>query len=110
MADTFKVYVKERFQNVEHIHPLQQEKVAAMVKEFSADPNILKLIIFGSSVTKQCRVGSDVDFYVIPENAQLLKHKHYGFDFVYDRWTPDMVNERFLNEILSTGVVVYEKK
>ncbi len=109
MADTFKVYLKKPFMNAEHIHPLQQENVAEIVKDFSADPNIVKVIIFGSSVTRKCHIGSDIDFYVVPIDPELLNGRH-RFSFKYDRWTPEMVDERMLNEILTTGVVVYERK
>lgn len=32
-----------------------------------------------------------------------------AFDFVYDLWTDDTVDERMLEEIMKKGVVVYER-
>lgn len=107
--EKFDVVIGEKFQNIEQIHPLQQWKVAELINDFKENPNILKLIIFGSSVTEACHAGSDVDFYVeLKEDKKVMRKGHYH-DFLYDQWTNFTTGERLMKIIEKNGVVVYER-
>ena len=106
----FDVVIDKSFKNVEHIHPLQQWKVAELIDDFKENPNILKLIIFGSSVTEACHAGSDVDFYVELLEDKKVMRKGIFHDFLYDQWTNFTTGEKLMDEIRKKGVVVYERK
>lgn len=104
----WKVCIQEPFNNCEKIYPIQQRKVKEMLDMFSKNSNVLRVIVFGSSVSERCHVGSDVDIYVeLSHNQKELVSE--CFDFVYDVWTNFMVDERLLKEIKSKGVIVYER-
>ena len=55
--------VAKPFMNIEKIHPHQQEAVGKMVELCKHDPNIKRVVIFGSSVRDDCRPDSDIDIY-----------------------------------------------
>ena len=55
--------VAKPFMNIEKIHPHQQEAVGKMVELCKQDPNIKRVVIFGSSVRDDCRPDSDIDIY-----------------------------------------------
>lgn len=104
---TWKICVSPAFQNCEHIHPLQQKNVARMLNDFRKDENIVKVIVFGSSVSPRCHNESDLDLYVVLKKEKKVIQNYY--DFTYDIWTNFSVDERMLNEIQKKGVVVYER-
>lgn len=58
-------------------------------------------------MTERCHIYSDVDIYVELNYPEHLTFP--AFDFVYDLWTNDTVDERMLEEIMKKGVVVYER-
>ncbi|MCD8211634.1 MAG: nucleotidyltransferase domain-containing protein [Oscillospiraceae bacterium] len=103
----WKVCIDEPFLNCEMIRPIQQKKVAALVSDLSRDQNVQRITIFGSSVTRRCHIDSDVDLYVeVKEDKKLIDHFHH---FVFDLLTNFDVDERLENEIMRTGVTVYER-
>lgn len=96
------------FLRCEQIHPLQQRKVSAFVDHVKEKLFVKKAVIFGSSVTDACHVGSDVDIYLELSDNQEAITKY--FPFIYDLWTNYTVSEPMLSEIQKKGVVVYERK
>lgn len=103
----FKVCIPNYFMNCEYIHPLQQRKVAELIDYLSKDDNVNKIIIFGSSVTDKCHNYSDVDFYLdLKEDKRVISK---AFDFVFDKLTNFIVDDRLMKEINNKGVVVYER-
>ena len=58
-------------------------------------------------MTDQCHIDSDLDIYVELNHPEYLTFS--AFDFVYDIWTNDTVDERMLEEIMRKGVVIYER-
>ena len=103
------------YKNCSFIHPLQQRNVAEMIQGLLSSKyadDICSIIIFGSSVTDRCHVGSDIDIFVvlsdnIKEPYPKLINKAYNFP--YDLWTNKTIDERLLAEIQKTGVNVYDK-
>lgn len=69
--------------------------------------NVKSIKIFGSSVTDNCHVGSDVDIYVELERDEKVIKRYFAF--VFDLWTNFTVDERLKNEIDKKGVIVYEQ-
>ena len=103
----FKVCIKDEFLNCDKIFPIQQRKVAEILDNIKNNKNVVKVIVFGSSVTYQCHQGSDVDIYFeLQENVNPLI-KSYNFD--YDYWDNFSVDERLYLEIMKKGVIVYER-
>lgn len=99
----WRVCVDEPFKNCEKIYPTQQRKV----KEFLSSLEVRvvnRVIVFGSSTTGACRIDSDLDVFVELTGKVTLKLP--CFDFELDLWTNFMVDDRLLEEIESTGVVV----
>ena len=52
------------FDNVRLIFPLKQKAVYEMIQVCKKEPNVRKIIIFGSSVTSACNPWSDIDILV----------------------------------------------
>lgn len=103
----WRICIEHPFINCDKINILQQKKVSELIDDFSKDNNVLKIIIFGSSVTNKCHVNSDVDIFILlKENKKLVSAYH---NFVFDLWTNYTVDHRLLNEIIKTGVIVYDR-
>lgn len=103
----WNICVKNPFLNCNRIYPMQQPKVKEFLDDVMKDNNVLKVIIFGSSVTYNCHSDSDVDIYLeLKEDKKIDLHYH---DFLFDLWNTFTVDSRLKNEILKTGVIVYER-
>lgn len=106
-------------QNLQYIHPLNRNAVEEISSYLSENPNVAKIIIFGSSITSQCHNDSDVDLYVELKDRYIAP-THEGrakqqlidrsFDFSFDLWTNYTVDVRLLFEIKEKGIVVYERE
>ena len=46
------------FQDANRVHPLMQKRVERLIREFAKDPNIRKVILFGSSLEFRCNSAS----------------------------------------------------
>lgn len=103
----WKICVAYPFLNCEKIYPIQQRKVLALVTALSGVPSVRRVLIFGSSVTSACHIGSDVDVYVETDDPCFQLPGIY--DFEVDLWTSNAVDERLKCEILKKGVCVYER-
>ncbi len=103
----WKITLKVPFLNCNRVHPLQQDKIAYIVDNLKSDDNINKIIIFGSSVTDQCHVGSDVDIFVQQNDKKKVQMPLC--DFPFDLWTNYSVGSGMFDEIKKKGVTVYEK-
>ena len=97
------------FLNVKYIFPLKQKAVYEMIQTCKKEPNVEKLIIFGSSVTSACNPWSDIDAYFeIKEPMNNLPLEKYT-NQDWDRWSNFSVDENLKKEIMKTGVVVYDR-
>lgn len=97
----------EPFLNVEKIFPTKQKYVLQMIKVCEKDPNIKKVIIFGSSVTAGCNPWSDIDIYFEVEDPHKKLPGIKSHTQAFDKWSNFTVDEALLREIENTGVVVY---
>jgi transcriptional regulator with XRE-family HTH domain len=101
----WRICIDNPFENCDRIHPLQQRKVRELLDDIADNPSVRSVVVFGSSVTQRCHIGSDVDMYVDVEGDGSLAMRPHGFPF--DLWTPSMVDGRLKDEIERTGVRVY---
>ena len=101
----FKV-ITERFLNADRIHPIMQKDVFEIIKDLKKDNNVLRITVFGSSVTSFAKSESDIDVYIeLTENKPVLRTL---VNHPVDYWTNYSVAEKMLKEIKTKGVVVYE--
>ncbi len=101
----WKVCINQPFKNCERIYPIQQRKVRELIDDISNDASVKRIIVFGSSVTDRCHIGSDVDLFVETSiDRDPISKTH---DFAYDVWTNHTADERLTEEINRHGVVVY---
>ncbi len=102
---SWKICIDEPFENCNRIYPIQQRKVRALKDYITRNKNVIEIVVFGSSTTEKCHVGSDVDIYVNTNtNQNLVSQAH---DFEYDLWTNETIDKRLRDEILAKGVKVY---
>ena len=103
--------------NLELIFPTKQNSAIAIVGYLSNFDFVKKVIIFGSSVKCTCNPWSDVDMYIefdkeieLDIKAVLRGLRKSASEDVLDVWDTIMItpDERLLNEIIETGVVIYE--
>lgn len=103
----WRICVKKPFLNCNKIYPMQQPKVLEILEDVKKDNNVLKVIIFGSSVTYNCHSESDVDIYLeLKENSSVDLQYH---DFLFDLWNNFTVDTRLKSEIMKKGVTVYDR-
>lgn len=105
---SWRVCIKEPFQNCEHVYPIQQSRVKELIRILGNDENVKRMLVFGSSVTDNCHIDSDVDVYVELVEDKTCSIREF-VDFAYDLWTNYNVDSRLKDEILKTGVPVYER-
>ena len=103
---TWRVCVDDPFPNCERIYPIQQRKIKDVLRRVAKDPAVRRVIVFGSSVTQACHVGSDLDVYFEMSEDRLPDLRR--LDLECDAWTNYTVDDRLRNEILQKGVVVYD--
>jgi len=101
----WKVCIDRPFENCERIYPIQQRKVRELIDDISSKKYVKKIIIFGSSVTSACHIGSDIDIFA--EMSQRKNPITQIHDFEYDFWSNYTVDDRLMKEITSKGVIVY---
>lgn len=109
MHPVWKVVVDRPFRNCKRLYPVQQRRVRQIIDYLAPNPNVVRITVFGSSVTKRCTVDSDVDLYVELEYDQSHLIREY-MPFLFDLWTNYTVDVRMLREIEKKGVIVYEKE
>ena len=84
------------------------EAAKLMIDEAKKDPNIVKIIIFGSATRASCHLWSDIDVYFeMKENKEMPAIA--SSEEAYDKWNNFTVDESLYREIMNEGVVVYEK-
>lgn len=104
---TFRKVIKEDYKNVNSIYPIQQHKVYEFIQMIKDNPNVIRLIVFGSSITDRCHTGSDVDFYAELKKDGRIETQY--LPFLYDIWTNFNVSDNMKKEIDKKGVIVYER-
>lgn len=103
----YNIFNDKPYMNNRRIFPTQQRDVQNLVESVKNDPNVKRLIIFGSSVTPLCNPWSDIDAYYEMEEDK--PRPDYVCENAVDVWTSFTVDEDLLKEIKRKGVVVYER-
>lgn len=98
--------VGPEYMNVHMIYPPHQKAVYDIIEASRKDDNIIRVVIFGSSVTEHCQPGSDVDVYFVAkdENKPLPAVDSY---VAFDKWSNFTSNLELIEQINNTGVIVY---
>ena len=98
------------FLNPNSIYPAAQRRVEKLIDSIRDNPNVLKIYIFVSSLTRRWTIYSDLDFYlVLKEDQKKILQKPLTFE--YDIITNFNVDTDFLEkQILNKGELVYERK
>lgn len=104
----WKICIKDSFLNCGKIYPIQQKKIKEMVDLLRLNRNVLKIYVFGSSISNRCSINSDVDIYIELEEEENKLIKKY-LPFSYDLWTNYTVDENLKKEIMKECVLVYER-
>ena len=105
-TNKWKICIDNPFMNCEKIYPIQQKKVAKLLNDLSSNNKVHKIIIFGSSTTDRCHIGSDIDIYIESDSDVQTKDV---YDFEYDLWSNHTADDRLKKEIYDKGVIVYEQ-
>lgn len=62
----FPVMENVNYENANRIHPLMQKRIGLLLQAMEKDPDILKIVLFGSSLDFRCNSQSDIDLYTRP--------------------------------------------
>ena len=104
---------------------ITKEKISEIVRRIATGYDPDKIILFGSYADGKPDVHSDIDIFVIkqselsrPERTIQLRKLLFGIGVPMDIivYTPKEVNSEidskysFVNEVLTTGTTVYERK
>lgn len=103
------IAVTDRFKNINKIFPTQQRDVLKLIEAAKEHEEIQKIIIFGSSVTSACNPWSDIDVYFQLSKPIKKLPSIKGAEAAYDKWDNFSVDENLRDEIMRTGVTVYER-
>lgn len=102
--------VAKPFLNINRIFPTKQKYVARMVDEVKKDPNIKKVIVFGSAVLARCNLWSDIDIFFECEEEPIRLPSIKDSGQAFDKFTNFGISDEFLDEIIKKGVTVYERE
>ena len=88
--------VANPFYNINRIFPTKQKYVSALLDECRKDPNIRRVVVFGSALLARCNLWQRLPSIVSERQA-------------FDKFSNFTVSEAFRRTILQDGVVVYER-
>lgn len=97
------------FPHCNRVHPLMQKRVQTLLKEWTKDPNILKIVLFGSALEFRCSSFSDLDVYVEKENPE-LPLKEPELDCELDILCDLDHHSRLYREIDQRGLLLFERR
>lgn len=104
--------------NIEKINEIKRvevEKIAKYIEETDTKNIIDKVIVFGSSVREDCTTESDIDICIISkyDSKNPLFFEIFGTIPMIIDSECDLLNFKYIsaelkNNILTTGVIIYE--
>lgn len=110
----FPLVVSSECQNIRCIYPLKQKQVAQIYDEVKKSDIVRRAIVFGSSVTGKCHIGSDLDICIDADVSDGMKvyelQKIIGTicDWNCDILMYSNLGSRLKKTIDAEGVVIYE--
>ena len=101
--------------NLVRIDPLKRAQTKKCIDIAKENPDILKMIVFGSAARNECTENSDLDLCFLMKDGYDKLNMHYSLaDFGKacnhncDLLIWDHLKDWFRDEIISKGVVVYD--
>ena len=92
--------------NIKKINPIKRDQVISCINIAQRNPQIAKMIIFGSSVREDCSPDSDVDICLFIngttkciEMYELARDIYYACDYHCDILKYHKLNDKFKQEI-----------
>jgi len=102
---------KINFLNAEYVHPLKQQLVQELQRDFEEDNNIKAVIVFGSGVEFRCNSCSDLDLCIERyDHEKYFRCQTAGLEEAVDVLYADRIGERMRCEIEEKGIVVYDRE
>ena len=101
--------VAKPFYNINRIFPTKQRYVAALLDECKKDPNIQRVVVFGSALLAGCNLWSDIDVYFECREEPRRLPSVLSDTQAFDKFSNFNVSEAFQRAILKDVVVVYER-
>uniref|UniRef100_N2AP47 Polymerase beta nucleotidyltransferase domain-containing protein n=1 Tax=Eubacterium plexicaudatum ASF492 TaxID=1235802 RepID=N2AP47_9FIRM len=106
----FEVKQGVDFIHCNRVHPLMQTRVQQVLEELRQDPNIKKIVLFGSSLEFRCGSYSDIDLYIEKKDPALPLRTEPVLDCELDI-VMDLEHEnRFYKQIDHTGLLLFERE
>lgn len=109
-AWNFEVLIPTDVENINRVHPLKQRDIVCIVQKLRREQEILRIVVFGSSVEFRCSSRSDIDLYIETSDPD------FKIVLPYDELISevDVVrdldhNTRLFQEIERTGIIVFER-
>ena len=105
----YNVCIDSPFLNCDRVYPMAQKKVKKLLDVLNPkqNKNINRIILFGSSITDDFHIDSDIDIYVETEKEEKLINEYIPFEF--DLWTNFQTDESLEKEIRKKGITIYER-
>lgn len=106
----FDIVIKQSYLNVNRIHPVKQACVYRFIECAKQDPCIHYIVVFGSSVKFECTSRSDIDFLIVRDDDKIkIDAQIYGIESETDILFDSVIDQKFQNIIVDTGIVVYRR-
>lgn len=90
----FPVIANSEYVDMSRVHPLKQKVIARLGEKLSDDINIATIMLFGSSITMQCNLQSDIDLAVrLKDNEASTDIKNSVSEKIQDicEWKADII-------------------
>ena len=97
------------FPNANRIHPLMQRRVEQILQAVSKDPNVRRLVLYGSSLEFRCSSASDIDLYIEKYDPDKKLANFPDLDCEADIITNLSPDNRLYQEIDRTGLLLFER-
>lgn len=99
------------FRNAEYVHPLKQDLVQELQRDFEGDGNVKSAIVFGSGVEFRCSSHSDLDLCIERYDAgKSFRYEAGGGMEAVDVLYADRIGGRLKAEIEEKGIVVFDRE
>ncbi len=111
MKNMWDFPVKEgvTFQNANRVHPLMQARVEKLMDCMPKDPNISRMVLFGSSLEFRCNSNSDIDIYIEKYDKEKKLEYFPELDCEVDIVTNLSPDSALYREIDNTGLLLFER-
>ena len=105
----FPVMEGVTFVNANRVHPLMQARVQKLIQHMQCEPNIRKLVLFGSSLEFRCNSFSDIDIYIEKYDKSKKLESFPDLDCEVDIISNLEPESKLYQEIDKTGLLLFER-